>query len=195
MINWEDVLNAEDDDELRNAKLWLFQENMRLQQEKNRIEQDLERLEKERRTIEEARDKFNSERMCFKDEMNALNRKSVIERQRMKDEKLFFDKKLAILQNGFLQLDIDRRNFEREKNEFYRERESYSRQSRSNDYFDYGDSGSLVGILFRNATNPLSLRKRYKDLMKIFHPDNLAGDEELVQMINKEFSRRKREEA
>ena len=101
MINWEDVLNAEDDDELRNAKLWLFQENMRLQQEKNRIEQDLERLEKERRTIEEARDKFNSERMCFKDEMNALNRKSVIERQRMKDEKLFFDKKLAILQNGF----------------------------------------------------------------------------------------------
>ena len=195
MINWEDVLNAEDDDELRNAKLWLFQENMRLQQEKNRIEQDLERLEKERRTIEEARDKFNSERMCFKDEMNALNRKSVIERQRMKDEKLFFDKKLAILQNGFLQLDIDRRNFEQEKNEFYRERESYSRQSRSNDYFDYGDSGSLVGILFRNATNPLSLRKRYKDLMKIFHPDNLAGDEELVQMINKEFSRRKREEA
>ena len=195
MINWEDVLNAEDDDELRNAKLWLFQENMRLQQEKNRIEQDLERLEKERRTIEEARDKFNSERMCFKDEMNALNRKSVIERQRMKDEKLFFDKKLAILQNGFLQLDIDRRNFEREKNEFYRERESYSRQSRSNDYFDYGDSGSLVGILFRNATNPLSLRKRYKDLMKIFHPDNLAGDEGLVQMINKEFSRRKREEA
>ncbi len=195
MINWEDVLNAEDDDELRNAKLWLFQENMRLQQEKNRIEQDLERLEKERRTIEEARDKFNSERMCFKDEMNALNRKSVIERQRMKDEKLFFDKKLAILQNGFLQLDIDRRNFEREKNEFYRERESYSRQSRSSDYFDYGDSGSLVGILFRNATNPLSLRKRYKDLMKIFHPDNLAGDEELVQMINKEFSRRKREEA
>ena len=195
MINWEDVLNAEDDDELRNAKLWLFQENMRLQQEKNRIEQDLERLEKERRTIEEARDKFNSERMCFKDEMNALNRKSVIERQRMKDEKLFFDKKLAILQNGFLQLDIDRRNFEREKNEFYRERESYSRQSRSSDYFDCGDSGSLVGILFRNATNPLSLRKRYKDLMKIFHPDNLAGDEELVQMINKEFSRRKREEA
>ena len=92
-------------------------------------------------------------------------------------------------------MDIDRRNFEREKNEFYRERESYSRQSRSNDYFDYGDSGSLVGILFRNATNPLSLRKRYKDLMKIFHPDNLAGDEELVQMINKEFSRRKREEA
>ncbi|MBR1854209.1 MAG: hypothetical protein IJ794_13880 [Lachnospiraceae bacterium] len=195
MINWEDVLKAEDNEELREAKMWLFQENMRLQQEKTRIEQDLDRLEKERKTIEEARDKFNSERMCFKDEMNALNRKSVVERQRMKDEKLFFDKKLAILQNGFLQLDIDRKNFEREKIEFYREKESYSRQSRSNDYYDYGDLSGVVGVLFRNATNPLSLRKRYKDLMKIFHPDNLAGDEELVQMINTEFSRRKREEA
>ncbi len=193
MINWEDVLKAEDNEGLREAKLWLFQENMRLEQEKMKLEQDLDRLTQERKTLEEARDKFNSERMCFKDEMNALNHKSVIERKRMKDEKLFFDKKMAILQNGFLQLDIDRKNFEREKYEFYQEKERSSR--RSSDYYDYSDGTSIVGILFRNATNPLTLRKRYKDLMKIFHPDNLAGDEELVQMINKEFSRRKREEA
>ncbi len=46
-------------------------------------------------------------------------------------------------------------------------------------------------LLFRGATNPLALRKRYKDLMKIFHPDNLSGDGELVQMINREYNRRK----
>ena len=197
MINWEDILKTEDNEELKNAKLWLFQENMRLQQEKMKIAQDMDTLSRERKTLEEARDKFNSERMCFKTEMNALNHKSVIERKRMKEEKLFFDKKLAILQNGFLQLDIDRQNFEREKNEFYQEKERRSRQTAHNtqEFYDYGDMTSVVGILFRNATNPLSLRKRYKDLMKIFHPDNLAGDEELVQMINKEFSRRKREEA
>lgn len=197
MINWEDVLKTEDNEQLRDAKLWLFQENMRLEQEKLKLAQETDMLERERKTLEDARDKFNNERMCFKTEMNALNHKSVIERKRMKEEKMFFDKKLAILQNGFLQLDIDRKNFEREKNEFYREKETRSRQSSysSSDYYDYSDTASIVGILFRNATNPLSLRKRYKDLMKIFHPDNLAGDEELVQMINKEFSRRKREEA
>ena len=195
MINWEDILKAESNDELRDAKLWLFQENMRMEQEKLKMEQEADRLAQERKILEEARDKFNNERTCFKNEMNALNHKSVIERKRMKDERLFFDKKLAILQNGFLQLDIDRKNFERERSEFYREKENRIKQSYGSDCYDYTDFASVVGILFRNATNPLSLRKRYKDLMKIFHPDNLAGDEELVQMINKEFSRRKREEA
>ena len=37
-------------------------------------------------------------------------------------------------------------------------------------------------------------KRRYKDLMKIFHPDNNAGDEELVQLINKEFNRKKEEQ-
>ena len=201
MIDWEEVLKAENNEELREAKLWLFQENMRMEQEKLKMEQESDRLEQERKILEEARDKFNRERMCFKDEMNALNHRSVLERKRMKEEKLFFDKKLAILQNGFLQLDIDRKNFERERSEFYREKENFSKQQSygTADYYDYSNGTSnlsaVVGILFRNATNPLSLRKRYKDLVKIFHPDNLAGDEELVQMINREFSRRKREEA
>ena len=35
--------------------------------------------------------------------------------------------------------------------------------------------------------------KRYKDLMKIFHPDNNSGDAELVQLINKEFAKRKQD--
>ena len=189
MISWDEVQSTDDYDELKAVKLWLFQENMRLEQERLQMEQ-------ERKTLNEARDKFNKERMCFKNEMNVLNRKSVIERKRMKDEKLFFDKKLAILQNGFLQLDIDRKNFERERIKFYKEKESFNQTKESSrDYYDYGDGASIVGILFRNATNPLTLRKRYKDLMKIFHPDNIAGDEELVQMINREFSRRRREEA
>jgi len=30
-----------------------------------------------------------------------------------------------------------------------------------------------VRMLFRGINNPLALRKRYRDLVKIFHPDNL----------------------
>ena len=48
-----------------------------------------------------------------------------------------------------------------------------------------------VDILFRSIkNNPLALRKRYKDLLKIFHPDNLYGDGQLVQRINQEYLRR-----
>ena len=58
-----------------------------------------------------------------------------------------------------------------------------------------GAGGGDIGqILFRSVNNSLGLRKRYRDLVKIFHPDNLFGDEELSQMINKEYLRRKRED-
>ena len=56
------------------------------------------------------------------------------------------------------------------------------------------ETEDIARVLFRGATNPLTLRKRYKDLLKIFHPDNLCGDAELVQMINREYERRKRAE-
>lgn len=177
MIDWEEIINAENTDELKEAKLWLFKEQMR--------------LEKERRELEETKDKFLKERASFMNEMNALNRRSVMERKRLKEESLFFEKKMEILQGGFKQLEEDRRRLEQERRNLEVEREVQANRN-SMDY--YGD-GSIVELLFRNATNPLALRKRYKDLIKIYHPDNIAGDEELVQMINREFARRRREEA
>lgn len=184
MMDWEELIRAESSEELKDLKLWLFQENMRLTQERLRLEQ-------EQKNLKEATDKFLKERTSFKEEMNLLNRKSVLERKRLKEENLFFDKKMAILQDGYRQLEVDRKNLERERIAFINERENMSRRSSVDFYADT----SIVEVLFRNATNPLALRKRYKDLMKIFHPDNIAGDEELVQMINREFARRRREEA
>lgn len=177
MIDWEEIINTESTEDLKEAKLWLFKEQMR--------------LEKERQELEDIKDKFLKERASFMNEMNALNRKSVLERKRLKEESLFFDKKMQILQDGFRQLEADRRKLDQERRNFEIEREVQSNRN-SVDY--YGD-GSIVELLFRNATNPLALRKRYKDLIKIYHPDNIAGDEELVQMINREFARRRREEA
>ena len=45
-----------------------------------------------------------------------------------------------------------------------------------------------MDLLFRGANNPLTIKKRYKDLMKMFHPDNVCGDAEMVQLINEEYS-------
>lgn len=191
MIDWEELMKTESSEELKEAKLWLFQERMRLEQERALLEQEKADLKQEQKSLQESVDKFLRERNDFKDEMNLLNRRSVQERKRLKEENLFFDKKMAILQDGFRQLEIDRKNMERERISFEKEQELLSRRA---SYGCCGD-GSIVEILFRNATNPLALRKRYRDLVKIFHPDNIAGDEELVQMINREFARRRREEA
>ncbi len=174
MIDWEEIIKAENMDELKNAKLWLFQENMRLENERNEFIQ--------------SRDKFIKERVQFRNEMDELNRRTVLERKRLREESLFFDKKMMILQDGFRRLEEDRRTFEKEKRNLKAELTRLQEESLSL-------SGSNVAeVLFRSVNNPLALRKRYRDLVKIFHPDNLFGDDELIQQINQEFMRRRREE-
>lgn len=79
MIDWEEIIRTESTEELKEAKLWLFQENMRLQQERTELEQ--------------AKDKFLEERVTLRDELDALNRRTVMERKRLKEESLFFEKK------------------------------------------------------------------------------------------------------
>ena len=104
MIDWEEVIKAESTEELKEIKLWLFQENMRLKQERSAREQ-------------QATGQATGE-----------------------------------------------------------------------------GSFTAVQLLFRGVNNPLALRKRYRDLIKIFHPDNLFGDGELAGQINKEYLKRKQEE-
>ena len=57
MIDWEEIIRTESKEELKEAKLWLFQENKRLQQERNEFEQ--------------ATDKFLEERVTLRDELDA----------------------------------------------------------------------------------------------------------------------------
>ena len=175
MIDWDEVASAEDADKLKEAKHWLFQENIRI---------GIERIE-----LEENFDRFQKERAQFKKEMEDLNRRTILERKRLKEESLFFDKKMAILKNGFLQLDADRQEFEKQKRSLAEAQRRIELQDKNRTSYPQ----DMVQRLFAGINNPLLLRKRYKDLIKIFHPDNLCGDEELVQMINREFARRKSE--
>ena len=183
MVDWEEVIKAESTEELKEMKLWLFQENMRLKQERTELEQ-------ERAELELARNKFLDERVKLRDELDELNRRTVMERKRLKEENLFFEKKMAILQEGFRQLEEDRKKFERERQTLTEEARKQKTQEQT-----FGENSfTAVQLLFRGANNPLALRKRYRDLIKIFHPDNLFGDGELAGQINKEYLKRKQEE-
>lgn len=174
MIDWEEIIKAESPEELKQAKLWLFQENMRLENERNEFNH--------------MRDKFQQERVKLRDELDELNRRTVLERKRLKEENLFFEKKMMILQDGFRRLEEDRRSFEREKRLL---RDEIAAQQEKK---EAASEAEVAEMLFRSVNNPLALRKRYRDLVKIFHPDNMFGDEELAQQINREFLRRRREE-
>ena len=65
MINWDEVSRAESTDELKEAKLWLFRENVRLENERK--------------------------------ELDRQARQTALEKKRLKEENLFFEKKMSIL--------------------------------------------------------------------------------------------------
>lgn len=154
------------EEELLQLKRFLFEERIRLAQES----------EKQK----EVYNKFIKERLAFQEEMKALNRKVLAERKRLKDESGFFDKKMQILQNGFLQLDMDRKKFERDKR-MYESRKNTDTSGSSNFY-----KGQMPDF-FKGVNNILGLKKRYRDLLKIFHPDNLCGDNDTVLEINRQY--------
>ena len=168
-------LDSMSESELLELKKFLFAERIRVIQEK----------EEQKASYE----KFLKERLTFQEEMKALNRKVLMERKRLKDESVFFEKKMQILQNGFLQLDMDRKKFEREKRQ-YDDRNKYSHSSYSSSSGYYRSSAP---DFFKGVNNTLGLKKRYRDLLKIFHPDNLCGDSDTVLEINRQYdSMRKR---
>lgn len=113
------------------------------------------------------------------EELTALKHFLFQERIRLREENVFFDKKMQILKSGFFQLDLDRKQFEREKKMY---------KSRQRTFAD----AEGVPYLFKGVNSSLGLKKRYKDLIKIFHPDNVCGDSDAVKEINRQYEALKR---
>ena len=166
MENFEETLVHGSEEELQELKSWLFRENIR--------------LATAAKELEHMQEQFLKEKIQFQEEMKLLNQKMSSERQRLKEDNQFFEKKMEILQGGFSQLDIDRRRLDKEWARLAAEKELLGERS-------VYDGGPDVSIFFHGVRNPLSLKKRYTDLIKIFHPDNIAGDKEIIQRINKEY--------
>lgn len=160
-------------EELDALKVWLFKENIRLETEKK----EFVRLQ----------EKFLKEKQQFQTEMATVNRKLVLERTRLKQDELFFEKKMDILKNGFIQLEEERKEFERAKVAFDNSKQSYHTER------NYESNLDAVKLLFKGVKSQLALKKRYRDLIKMFHPDNIAGDHEMVLLINAAYEELKRD--
>ncbi len=169
----EEVLLCNDPEKLNELKRFLFEENIR--------------LEIKQKELNELHEKFLNERIQFVEEMKEINIRNVKERKRLKDEEAFFDKKMEILKNGFASLEADRKALKKERMTFEAEARAKTNIQQEAVY------KNLAGSLFAGVNNPLALKKRYRDLLKIFHPDNLCGDTEMVSVINKEYDRLKSE--
>ncbi|MCR5032223.1 MAG: hypothetical protein K6A92_05115 [Lachnospiraceae bacterium] len=160
----QEKVDSMSEEELSKLKVWIFSE--------------LIRLEEGKKELKEHQDRFIQDKVSFNEEMRSLNQKIVRQQARLKQDEQFFQKKMDILQGGFAQLENDRKKLEEEKARFHKEKDSYQTS------YQADVSGA---VFFRGVTNLFTLKKRYKDLIKLYHPDNLAGDKDTACMIREEY--------
>lgn len=164
--NLNEFLCDEGAEELNELKLWLFKENIRITNEIKVLEEDKKK---------------------FYQEMEALSKSMEVDRGRLQQESLFFEQKMKILQGGFAQLNEDKCRFQKEKDKFDAKKEIYKERQTLNERLE------ITNMLFAGVNSLLALKKRYKDLIKMFHPDNVAGDHEMILLINREYEELKKD--
>ncbi|MCI8484746.1 MAG: J domain-containing protein [Lachnospiraceae bacterium] len=140
----------------------------------------------EQRPVEEQQKKLEEDRRRFEWEKKEFYFKKEMEEKRLAEESHLFQMKWKILEGELQKL-------AREKQEIAMEREQYEREaSRYRSYTVLGN-GFEAEIFFSGVSNELALKKRYKELIKIYHPDNLAGDTVTLQIINKTYDTLKKQ--
>ncbi|MCR5420964.1 MAG: J domain-containing protein [Lachnospiraceae bacterium] len=168
-------------EDMASIKLWLLQESQRLEYARRSFE-------KEKSEFEEKKQQFEDERRIVMASVQEQARKTELEAKNLATEKILFNQKLEILEGGFRSLCKEREEFETEK-EKYRGRFAASGSGHLGSSVNV--SAYQAGVFFNGVDNVLALKKRYRDLLKIFHPDNMDGDNETVQVINEEYAKLK----
>ena len=159
----EERIDKATEDELLEMRLWIYKESQRLEQEQKAVDEKVAEIEKK---MENLRVRFQTERSQFEHD-----------KQKFKDDQALFEQQIEILKEGFDKLNADKKVIEREWKKLEQEK-GYLRE----------DEYSRAEFFFKGVNSLLALKKRYRDLMKIYHPDNMCGDHRLCDMINEEYN-------
>jgi hypothetical protein len=172
-------------EDIKKAKLWLFQEQIRIQAKQEELQELNRELQNLKRNLE--REKIRLE----------LHEKTI--NKRFDDNETLIAKKKKIIEDAYQQLALDRKtlecerlNFEHEKNKFKRQKMADARTGNAGyQQSTYRQGGSTYSYdalsFFSGCDNEIELRKRYRELLKIFHPDNKCGDTKTLIMIQTEY--------
>lgn len=100
-----------------------------------------------------------------------------------------FNTKWGVLENEVRKLAVERQEFK-----VWRESEEARLRAMEEELagISGGDGQTIIGgtLFFCGIHNDEnSLKRRYRDLLKIYHPDNPDGDNDTIQEINREYDR------
>ncbi len=162
----EEEANELTDEQAAGLRKWLFNENIRIRE-----------LEK---TLEEERKLIDIQKGILENKQ----RKNMLLSQQLENQKRLFDQEWQIMETELRKVAIEKDRLKHEREVMRDEAYRAARKSVS--------VSSNVKIFFKGVTDSSSLKKRYKEITKIYHPDNMNGDEELVKAINQEYEAQKR---
>jgi len=148
---------------------WFRDEADAIEQRREKLWEEKREIDRERRELEREKRKFLSEKR--------------MEDDRIQREKQLFEMKWKILED--------------ELKRFAKERVQFENQRRFYQFVDEHETRAAVrkervvsaAMFFVGVEDGKTLKKRYKELIKIYHPDNLAGDVGTIQEINREYDR------
>lgn len=168
----EELMKAETPDDIKKMKTWMFQEQVRIQAKSDELQELSRELQDLKRKLER--------------EKNALEVREKMIKKRFDDNEVFIAKKQKIIEDAYQQLALDRKALECERLNFEHERSKYRRQKMSAPKPVQAGAYDSTSF-FRGVDNDMALRKRYKELLKIFHPDNKCGDTKTLLLIQTEY--------
>lgn len=143
---------------------------------------------------DEERD-LECERRMLELEKEDFKRRQKSDRLRMEREKTLFEMKWKILEDELCKLAEEKKQWKLQKEFYYRSmknsEESMKEKNGKEISPDYKQR--MIGkVFFRGVRTETALKRRYKELIKIFHPDNMDGDTLTIQEINREYDQLKK---
>ena|GEM_PF-112014 len=181
------------------AREWLFKENMRLEGLRNELDkasrmlrEQADQIKAEGLRLEQDKKLFAKEKEEFKREMKDWNEQIKFSKKSLNEEKTLFDKKYKVLEMGFAKLNEDKKAFEAQKRAFEYKKKFMNEAGSFAALDEEGTAFSGDYLFFKGVSHPMAIKKRYKELIKIYHPDNTDGDKYILQRINQEYDRIRR---
>lgn len=162
----------ETQDEILAFRQWFFQKTIEIERDQRKLEDDRRRLEMQREKLERDRKDFSRQK-----EADAKFRAQ---------EEYVMQMKQQVLEEELRKLADEKQHLEK-KREFYDRVRQYQQKQEPTPR----ESPSVVKgeLFFIGVQSEIALKKRYKDLVRIYHPDNMCGDTETLQEINREYDR------
>lgn len=159
-------------DEIMAFRQWFFKKTIEIEHDRRTLEDDKRRLELQREKLERDRKDFSRQK-----EADARFRQQEEYVLRMKQQ---------VLEEELKKLANEKQYMERQREFYDHVRRFQQKQEPKPQKTESVVKGELF---FIGVKSEIALKKRYKDLIKIYHPDNMCGDTQTLQEINREYDR------